>query len=134
MLNERFRYYRVSKEERETIIAKIKKILEEENVLLAILFGSFVELNSFRDIDVAVYVRDSDDLDFIFKLASRLEEELGYPVDVVPLNIIPPKFRHYILTKGVIIVEKKPGLYEALLIQTMDEIDRSYPYLFLLGA
>jgi len=123
MLGEKFRYYVVSREEREAIVAKVREVLEDEGVLLAILFGSFVELDSFRDIDLAVYTRDYEDLSFIFRLANRLEEELGYPVDVVPLNIIPPRFRHYILTKGVIIVEEKPGLYEALLAQTMDEIE-----------
>ena len=123
MLGEKFRYYVVSREEREAIVAKVREVLEDEGVLLAILFGSFVELDSFRDIDLAVYTRDYEDLSFIFRLANRLEEELGYPVDVVPLNIIPPRFRHYILTKGVVIVEEKPGLYEALLAQTMDEIE-----------
>jgi len=123
MLGEKFRYYVVSREEREAIVAKVREVLEDEGVLLAILFGSFVELDSFRDIDLAVYTRDYEDLSFIFRLANRLEEELGYPVDVVPLNIIPPRFRHYILTKGVVIVEEKPGLYEALLTQAMDEIE-----------
>jgi len=123
MLGEKFRYYMVSREEKEAIIAKIRKVLEDEGVLLAVLFGSFVELDSFRDIDIAVYIRDGEDLSLIFRLANKLEEELGYPVDVVPLNTIPPRFRHYILTKGVVIVEKKPGLYESLLIQTMDEIE-----------
>ncbi len=123
MLGEKFRYYMVSREEKEAIIAKIRKVLDDEGVLLAVLFGSFVELNSFRDIDIAVYIRDGEDLSLIFRLANKLEEELGYPVDVVPLNTIPPRFRHYILTKGVVIVEKKPGLYESLLIQTMDEIE-----------
>jgi len=117
MLGEKFRYYVVSREEREAIVAKVREVLEDEGVLLAILFGSFVELDSFRDIDLAVYTRNYEDLSFIFRLANRLEEELGYPVDVVPLNIIPPRFRHYILTKGVVIVEEKPGLYEALLAQ-----------------
>ena len=123
MWGERFRYYRVAREGREAIIAKIRKVLEDEGVSLAVLFGSFVELDSFRDIDLAVYIRGDEDLSFIFRLANRLEEELGYPVDVVPLNTIPPRFRHYILTKGVVIVEREPGLYESLLIQAIDEIE-----------
>lgn len=123
MSGERFRYYVVGEEERRAIVAKIRRVLEDEGVPLAILFGSFIELSSFRDIDVAVYARDEDDLGFIFKLANRLEEELGYPVDVVPLNAIPPKFRRYVLSKGVIVVEREPGLYESLLAQTIDEVE-----------
>jgi len=121
MLNEKFRYYRVSMEEKEAIINRTKSVLEGEDVLLAILFGSFIELDSFKDIDIAVYARDMK-LNSIFKLANKLEEELGYPVDVVPLSTISSKFRYHILIKGLIILEREPGLYEALLMQTLDEI------------
>ena len=119
----RIKYYRLSKREREAITARIKAILEEEeDVLLALLFGSFIELYSFRDIDIAVYTKGSEDLHKLFRLANKLEEEIGYPVDLVPLNAIPPAFRHCILTKGALLVEKEPGLYEALLLQTVDEL------------
>ena len=121
---ERARYYRLSRQEREAVIARIKAILEgEENVLLALLFGSFVELDSFRDIDIAVYTKGDEELFKLFRLANRLEEEIGYPIDLVPLNAIPPTFRHYILVRGVLLVEKEPGLYEALLLQTIDELE-----------
>jgi len=120
---ERARYYRLSKQEREAVIARIKAILEgEENVLLALLFGSFIELRSFRDIDIAVYTKGGEDLSKLLRHANRLEEEIGYPVDLVPLNAIPPTFRHYVLVRGVLLVEKEPGLYEALLLQTIDEL------------
>lgn len=33
----------------------VREVLEEGGVELAIIFGSFVELESFRDVDVAVY-------------------------------------------------------------------------------
>ncbi|MEM4674901.1 MAG: hypothetical protein QXM12_01285, partial [Nitrososphaerota archaeon] len=33
-----------------------------------------------------------------------------------------PKLRHHILTKGEVLLEKQPGLYEALLMQTLDEL------------
>lgn len=118
---ERYKYYRLNVKEKELVIRRIKAILEKEDVRLAILFGSFIELDAFRDVDVAVYLR-SVELNHLLKLANRLEEELEFPVDVVPLNVIPSKFRHHILVKGRIILENQPGLYEALLIQTLDEI------------
>lgn len=46
---EHYKYYRLNLEGRELIIERIRDILEEEGVPLAILFGSFVELDAFRD-------------------------------------------------------------------------------------
>lgn len=88
---------------------------------IVVLFGSFIELNCFKDIDITVYLR-STDLDHLYKLASRLEEELGLPVDVVPLNDLPPRFRHRVLAEGHVILEGQPGLHETLIMQALDEV------------
>ena len=115
----RYRYYRVDKEK---VLEKLKQVLvKEDKVLLAIVFGSFTRLRSYRDIDIAVYSLD-DSIDYLAKLATRLELELGIPVDIIPLSEIDPKFKWKILTKGTIVVEKSLGLYEALLNQTIDEL------------
>jgi len=121
MFSERYEYYRLSDQEKEAVIGRIVEVLRNENIPLALVFGSFVELNSFRDIDLAIYLRDAD-LDYLFRLADRLEDVVGYPVDVIPLSEVPPKFRYYILTKGLVIWEGHAGLYEALLMQTLDEL------------
>jgi len=115
------KYYKMSLEEKRAIIEKLREILRAEDVRLAILFGSFVEADSFRDIDVAVYLEDPQDLDRILKLGAKLEEELGVPVDVVPLQVLPPRFRLRVLTRGITIIEE-PGLYEAMLLQAVDEL------------
>ncbi len=115
-----YRYYRGDKEE---IIKKLKEILDkEEKVLLAIAFGSFTRLDSYRDIDIAIYSLD-ESLEYLSRLGAKIEFELKIPVDVVPLSEIDPKFKWKILTKGLLIIEKKPGLYEALLSQTIDELE-----------
>ncbi len=117
-----YRYFRLSEHEKKKILEIIREVLEQEDkVLLAIVFGSFVELESFRDIDVAVYSLDSS-LDYIASLSAKLELKLGIPVDVVPLTEIDTYFRYYVLIRGKIILEKVPGLYEALLRQTEDEL------------
>ena len=46
---------------------------------------------------------------------------MNLPIDVVPLQVLPPKFRLKVLSKGLVTVEEL-GLYEAILIQTMDEL------------
>lgn len=118
-LNSRYKYYRLSLGERKAI----KELLKERGIVLAIVFGSFVDMDSFRDIDVAVYAgRLGMDLNLMLKLAADLEERLRVPVDVVPLESVPAKFRHYILTKGKVILEEVAGLYEALFMQTLDEL------------
>jgi len=111
----------MNSEERRAIIEKLREVPRAEGVRLAILFGSFVELGSFRDIDVAVYLEDLQDLDRILELGAKLEEELGVPIDVVPLQALPPRFRLRVLTRGMPVVEE-PGLYEAMLLQAVDEL------------
>ena len=116
-----YRYYRGNKEK---VIKKLKEILgKEEKVLLAIVFGSFTRLDSYRDIDIAVYILD-ESLDYLSRLGAKIEFELKIPVDVVPLSEIDPKFKWKILTKGLLIIEKKPGLYKALLNQSIPEYNK----------
>ncbi|ADY01550.1 DNA polymerase, beta domain protein region [Vulcanisaeta moutnovskia 768-28] len=114
-------YHSMRREERELIISRIRDILREYGISLGILFGSFVELNEFRDIDIAVYGKNLD-LNALLSLGTRLEEVLGMPVDVVPLINIDPKFRLSIMEHGLIILEAVDGLYEALIRETLDEL------------
>jgi len=110
----RLKYCRMDLEEK-GVIEKFREVLLAEGVRLAVLFGSFVEVKSFRDIDVAVY------LDRVLEIEVRLEERLGIPIDIAPLQSLPPKFRLRVLTKGLPIIEEL-GLYGAMLIQALDEL------------
>jgi len=117
-----YNYFYADKCEREGILNKIRDMLmREDKVLLAIVFGSFITLESFRDIDVAIYGPDTS-LNYIAKLGAKLELELGIPVDIVPLTELDPYFKRSILTRGRVILEKVPGIYEALLREAEDEI------------
>jgi len=121
-LQSTFRYYKLSKEEKERLIKRLNSILREhEEILLAVLYGSFIELDQFRDIDIAVYIPRYD-LNALFSISNILEESLQYPVDITPLQEIPPEQRLRLLTHGLIIIERIPGLYEALIKQSLDEI------------
>jgi len=117
-----YEYFRADKREKEKILNKIRGILmREDEVTLAIVFGSFTTLESFRDIDIAVYSLDTS-LDYIAKLGAKLELGLGIPVDIVPITELDPHSKRNILTKGRIIIEKAPGTYETLLRETEDEV------------
>jgi predicted nucleotidyltransferase len=117
----RFRYYRFSKNEKEILLKKIKEFLSRYDIDLAIVFGSFVEGDVFRDIDIAIYSYAMD-LDKLLRIGSELELELGIPVDIVPLDQLNPIFRLKILRKGLVVVEK-PGVFEYFFMLTCDELE-----------
>jgi predicted nucleotidyltransferase len=117
---ERYRYYTMSEEERKKVLDRLREILAEHGVELAIVFGSFTYAEEFRDIDIAVYSKKMTFQDLL-KLGVDLELELGLPVDVAPLDQLPPRFRLNVLLRGVVLLEK-PGLYERLYMQTQDEL------------
>ena len=117
-----FEEYRYFCGDKEKVLSQLREaLMAEDEILLAIVFGSFTKLECYRDIDLAVYTKHKD-FDYILKLPGKLELRLGIPVDVVPLDELPPKFRMKVLTQGIIVVEKVPGLYEALLSQLSDEM------------
>ncbi|MEM0079626.1 MAG: nucleotidyltransferase domain-containing protein [Candidatus Nezhaarchaeales archaeon] len=121
MSSGRYRYYRLNPKEKEVVKGTVKEILKGGGMELTIIFGNFVEMESFRDVDVAVYADSRElDLNAVIKLSVELEERLHIPVGVVPLNEGSPSFRHYILTGGEVVLEKRPGLCEALLMRTLN--------------
>ncbi len=123
-MHQEFKYYTMSDEVKNKIVSTIREVLNKENnILLAILFGSFIELKTFRDIDLAIYTLNKS-LNYITELSLMLEEMIKIPIDVVPIDEVSARFRRYILTKGKVILEKYPGMYEALLIMTLDELRR----------
>jgi len=92
------RAYEAEDKERYRIIDTIKSVLlGEQKIVFAFLYGSFCSEPFFRDIDVAVLVRDLDSsayLDYEDKISQRVEKELlsPYPVEVKILNDAPLAF------------------------------------------
>lgn len=119
--NEEYTYYSVDNKEKELLISMIRDLLREYGASLGIIFGSFVDLNEFRDIDIAVYGRNLN-LNKLLSLGARLEEVLGIPVDVVPLMDVDPGFRLSIIENGLVVLEDTDGLFEALMNETLDEL------------
>ena len=55
-----FKLYRLSPKEKNTLLDKLKKeLMSIEDIVFAYIHGSFIELNEFRDIDVAIWIKDS---------------------------------------------------------------------------
>lgn len=75
-------------------VNNIKNILAaRKEIRFAYLFGSFVGGEHFRDIDVAIFIDETDeaaaDKFYDIQLACELEEKAGLPVDIVVLNHAP---------------------------------------------
>lgn len=67
-----------------------------------VLFGSAAEsLENACDLDIAC---DGVEGWKLFELGARIEEELGIPVDIVPLKPVT-RFTRYIARKGKVIYE-----------------------------
>lgn len=123
-LAERFRFFRLSPEEKAEIADKLRGLLSGlEEVSLAMLYGSFLKEYPFRDIDVAVYIGsgDVDQLDYKLKLETRLSEYLRYPVDVKILNNAPSWFTRRVLEDGEVLFISVPFLREKLYLKAIDE-------------
>ena len=120
---ERFRFYELDSEEKRGIVDKLRKALvRRSEVLLAIVYGSFVRGRLVRDVDVAVYVGGGvKSFDYEFKLERELSEGVGIPVDVRVLNDAPPRFVLEVLSWGETLVSRVPGLLEKLYMKALDE-------------
>ncbi len=102
-------------EQREKIQEVLSQGLEmEENIIFAYLHGSFAEGRPFRDIDIAVFVEESNipkekALDFGLKTSIKLEEVVKIPTDVKVINDSPLAFQYH-STAGILLMCKDDDL------------------------
>lgn len=118
------RAYRLSRDERNRLIERLQGVLKaRDEVLFAVVFGSFLTAPAFHDLDLAVYLREPRDiLDsavYAERLSVELTKMLGLPVDVVVLNHAPMWLRLRAL-KGVVVVDRDPVLRLALKLAAID--------------
>ncbi|RLF03663.1 MAG: sugar transporter [Thermoprotei archaeon] len=118
---------RMPQEKRDKLLEAISRRLEERGeLLLAVVHGSFIESEVFRDLDVAVYTGGAVAPDQWFVYADELEEYLvklaGFAVDVQVLDYAPPSFRAAVLSSGIVLLERVPGLRAMLLAHALEEL------------
>ncbi len=107
-----------------SVLEGVRKVVErEENVVLAVVFGGILT-GTFRDVDVAVYLSKVPTPLFIWisDVASRIEREIGYPVDLRVLNDAPASVRAKVLSSGIVVFERFKGFAEELLISALKEM------------
>jgi predicted nucleotidyltransferase len=98
---------------------------DHPEVHFAILFGSAVEGEHFRDLDVGIlvdraHVPAERDWDYAFDLADALRSAVQYPVDVRVINDAPLPFR-YNVSRGVPLVVHDPEALYTFLERTWDD-------------
>ena len=91
------------------IMAVGEELQRRPEILFAYLFGSCVEEETFRDVDVAVYIEDDgtlkDVVHYAITLSLELEKVVGHSVDVVLLNTAPDHLIHQI-SKGRVVLDR----------------------------
>jgi predicted nucleotidyltransferase len=117
-------YYEVPAEERERILQVIaKRLAREEGVVFAYAHGGFVRRSFFRDIDIAVWLKDvSDASRYVLGLSVELEAEVKLPVDVQALNEAPLSFKYRVVTEGRLPLSRDERLRKEL----VNAITREY--------
>ncbi len=119
-----FKHRRLSAEQKLKLLERLRKRIKEVNgVVFAYVHGSFVERDSFRDLDVAVWIRiPSKAFYYTVDFSAKLEVEIGVPVDVQALNEAPLPFKHYVFTRGRLLFSKDNNLR----LRLIDEVVRQY--------
>jgi len=105
-------------------IRKLKKYFQEENnVLMAFVFGSYAKGKEMEesDIDIAVYLKEKEKEDDIWSRVSRIIEDKE--VDLVCLNEAPASLISNVFKTGIPLVIKDKKLYWELYLQKSTEAE-----------
>ena len=100
-------------------------LIGRPEILFAVLYGSAVEGETFRDLDVGIMlsraqVPASSDLDYVLALGENLQRALRFSVDVRALNDAPLPFR-YNVSRGIPLVVHDSEAWFAFRERTWDE-------------
>jgi len=124
--------YRNTAEGEKKLLESLGKRLEEDgNIVFAYVHGSLVEKGFFRDVDVAVWIRNPGDaFKYEVDVSARLEVDLNIPIDLHVLNGAPLPFKHHVLTRGRLLFSRDEGERARI----VDETIRQYADLSLLRS
>jgi len=112
-------YYEVSIEDASRRLRGILSGMMD--VKVAVLFGSILRRNFIRDLDVGVFMNPEPDIKRIAEISGILEDALGLPVDVIPLNLASPKLKLKALSNSVKLIVRDSNLYTSLLKEALSE-------------
>jgi predicted nucleotidyltransferase len=107
--------------EKERVFNLIRNILNQDQmVVFAYAYGSFIKERSFRDIDIGIYVRNPEESPFI--ISSDIKEQLSHlakkeglkftanQFDVRVINDAPFTFLKRVFKEGILLIDHDPDL------------------------
>jgi len=124
---DRIRAYKFSEEQKTQILSVIREVLaREDEIIFAMVYGSFVEDLPFRDIDLGIYVKNLNttsyfDYEFDISQKVQLALESNIPIDVRIVNLAPLPFKFRVIT-GMLLFTQDDRVWEEFAI----EVARAY--------
>jgi hypothetical protein len=122
-----------SVEQKERLAGKVAEVLASHSeVVFAYLHGSFVNEVTFRDLDVAVYVKpqsiNSEALrGYESNLVTELQDKVKMPVDIRVLNDAPLAFRYHAI-RGRLLMVRDPELLDEYRARIWDDYFDFVPF------
>ena len=103
---------------REQVIERLAALLaDRDDLSFAMLFGSFLDADAFRDVDLAIWTTTSAAPGLDIDLAVTLSRQLGLPVDVRRINDASVPFLFHVL-RGRVVAARDPELLATLMEHT----------------
>ncbi|MHA1380841.1 MAG: nucleotidyltransferase domain-containing protein [Candidatus Helarchaeota archaeon] len=102
------RLFKLSNDEKFRLLKKLEDLLKyKKDIIFAFLHGSFNLNHPFHDIDIAIFIENSETnvkefIDYEIQLSIELESKVKFPIDIKLLNFAPLSFR-YQITKGTLL-------------------------------
>jgi predicted nucleotidyltransferase len=107
--------------DKEKMLDLLTKVLtQDERVVFAYAYGSFVKEDSFRDIDVGIYVKNPEENPFVISSDTKTKlsrifkkENLDLTADHFDIQIInhaPFTFLKRVFKEGVLLIDHDPEL------------------------
>ena len=116
-------YYRLRSEEKRALLDSLKSLFEkDDSVKLCYVFGSFTRREHIRDIDIAIYAMPYLPFNEFLSFGTKIEIQLGIPVDLLQLQDIDPNLRFKILIHGIPVLIKDEKLHNKLISQAFSEL------------
>lgn len=120
---------RLETDARDRLIARLEAALAgRSDVLFALVFGSVLDGEAFRDIDVGIWTTESAGRRVEIELAEVLSAEVGLPIDVRRINDAPVPFLFHVLRGRVVAVRDERRLADLMERTARDYHDRA-PFL-----
>jgi len=119
------KFFNLNKKEKDKIIDKIKSILLiDDNIEFSYIFGSFIQDNFFRDIDIGIYLKNINEnevFDYEFKISNEVSLKCKIDIELIDvrvLNFAPFPFLVNVFKDGILLFTKDEKFLTDLIEKT----------------